>query len=42
MGDTDATEIVQLAAGNPDSNLSNDALGYFSAQSYKEYYKLIR
>lgn len=42
MGDTDATEIVQLAAGNPNSNISNDALGYFSAQSYKEYFKLIR
>ncbi len=30
-------EIIELASGNPPSNISNNALGYFSAQGFRRY-----
>jgi hypothetical protein len=36
---SETVELIQLAAGNPKSNISNNALGYFSAQTYKIYNK---
>ena len=35
--DNDSSELVQLTAGNPKSNISNNGLGYFSAQTNRVY-----
>ncbi|PKL87317.1 MAG: hypothetical protein CVV23_15980 [Ignavibacteriae bacterium HGW-Ignavibacteriae-2] len=39
---SDAIEIIKLASGNPKSNITNNALGYFSAQTYKQYSYVIK
>ncbi|MFC2084077.1 DUF4249 domain-containing protein [Bacteroidota bacterium] len=42
LEDSDDSELLELTGGNPKSNISNNALGYFSAQTYRKYTKIIQ
>jgi hypothetical protein len=41
-GNSEGDDIIGLAPSNPNSNISNNALGYFSAQTYRKYQLLVR
>lgn len=41
-GNSEGDDIIGLAPCNPNSNISNNALGYFSAQTYRKYQLLVR
>jgi hypothetical protein len=38
----DATDIIEFGYANPKSNISNGALGFFSAQSYTTQMRIVR
>lgn len=41
-GNSEGDDIIGLAPSNPNSNISNNALGYFSAHTYRKYNLIIR
>jgi hypothetical protein len=41
-GDNETTDIIEFGYSNPKSNISNGALGFFSAQSYTNYSRVVR
>ena len=41
-GNSEGDDIIGLAPSNPNSNISNNALGYFSAHTYRKYRLIVR
>lgn len=41
-GEGESTDIIEFGYANPPTNLTNGALGYFSAQSYTNYSGIVR
>ena len=41
-GDGEVSDIIEFGYSNPKSNISNGALGFFSAQSYTNYSRVVR
>jgi hypothetical protein len=41
-GNSEGDDIIGLAPSNPNSNINNNALGYFSAHTYRKYQLIVR